>query len=239
MRPHLPAPLRFLAFDFDGTLTDFVAADIHALDTLRHAACPDVPQAAFEEWAVDEIMAFHARVEAGVAAPLRQDAERLERTLAAYGVALTGAHLGLYKRALVDATRPVPGAADLLRGLRAAGVRLALLSNAYDGPAQRARVRACFPDDPFEVVIIAGEVGALKPDPLPFRVLLDALDLPAHSGAYVGDSPEHDVCGAVAAGLRAWHVHPHPRVRARALAGGAALSVATLAELPCAAAAPS
>lgn len=53
MRPDQPAPLHFLAFDFDGTLTDFVAADIHALDTLRRAACPDVPQAAFEDRAVD------------------------------------------------------------------------------------------------------------------------------------------------------------------------------------------
>lgn len=47
MRPDLPAPLCFLSFDFDGTLTDFVAADIHALDTLRRTACADVPQAAF------------------------------------------------------------------------------------------------------------------------------------------------------------------------------------------------
>ncbi|WP_052751079.1 HAD family hydrolase [Deinococcus soli (ex Cha et al. 2016)] len=231
MRPDLPAPLRFLAFDFDGTLTDFVTADIHALDTLRRAACPDVPPAAFEDRAVEEIMAFHDRVEAGVADPLRQDGERLGRTLAAYGVTLTEEHLGLYTRALVAATVPVPGAAELLRDLRAADVRLALLSNAYDGPAQRARVQACFPDV-FEVVVIAGEVGALKPDPLPFRVLLDALGLPAGAGAYVGDSPEHDVRGAVAAGLSAWHVHAHPRVRERALAGGAALSVAALADLP-------
>ncbi|WP_119674668.1 HAD family hydrolase [Deinococcus sp. RM] len=135
MRPDLPAPPRFLAFDFDGTLTDFVAADIHALDTLRRAACPDVPQAAFEDRAVDEIMAFHGRVEAGLADPLRQDAERLGRTLAASGVTLTEEHLGLYTRALVAATVPMPGAAELLRDLRGAGVRLALLSNAYDGAA--------------------------------------------------------------------------------------------------------
>ncbi|WP_418514488.1 HAD family hydrolase [Deinococcus sp. RM] len=74
----------------------------------------------------------------------------------------------------------------------------------------------------------------MKPDPLAFRVMLDALGLPAGAGAYVGDSPEHDVRGAIAAGLSAWHVHAHPRVRARALAlaGGAALSVAALADLP-------
>ncbi|MHA0042837.1 HAD family hydrolase [Deinococcus sp. PEB2-63] len=135
MRPDLPAPLRFLAFNFDGTLTDFVAADSHALDTLRRAACPDVPPAAFENRAVDEIMAFHDRVEAGQADPLRQDAERLGRTLAASGVTLTEDHLSLYTRALVAATVPVPGAAELLRDLRGAGVRLALLSNAYDGAA--------------------------------------------------------------------------------------------------------
>ncbi|WP_229782030.1 HAD family hydrolase [Deinococcus daejeonensis] len=72
----------------------------------------------------------------------------------------------------------------------------------------------------------------MKPDPPPFRVMLDALGLPAGAGAYVGDSPEHDVRGAIAAGLIAWHVHAHPRVRERALAVGAALSVAVLADLP-------
>ncbi|WP_155298810.1 hypothetical protein [Deinococcus kurensis] len=36
----------------------------------------------------------------------------------------------------------------------------------------------------------------------------------------------------IAVGLSAWHVHAHPRVRERALAGGAALSVAALADLP-------
>lgn len=211
----------FVAFDFDGTLTSYVDADTRALESLRQAAAPQVPAAEFLARAIAEIMAFHARVERGESDPLSLDSERLGRTLEAYGEALMPEHLARYRAALEDATVPLPGARELLHGLKARGLRLALLTNAYDGPAQRRRVRACFPEEPFEVIVVAGEVGALKPDPRPFQAMLEALGARASQGLYVGDSPEHDVAGARGVGLRAVLVHAHPGVQARGRALGA------------------
>ncbi|CAM3516030.1 HAD family hydrolase [Deinococcus saxicola] len=226
-----PEPLAFVAFDFDGTLTDFVQADLRALDTLRRHACPQIEAQAFVDRAVDEIMAFHERVEAGTSDPLRMHAERLGRTLSAYDVICTPGHLGLYVAALIRETRPLSGAAELLTALRQRGLRLALLSNAYDGPEQRARIDACFPERPFEVVVIAGEGEALKPDPRPFAAMLTQLGLSANRGVYVGDSPRHDVVGARASGLRAVLVHPHPSVQEQGKRLGAVHAVSRLGEL--------
>lgn len=203
-------------------------ADLDALETLRRHACPHTEAQTFAARAVDEIMAFHDRVEAGTSDPLDMNAERLTRTLAAHSVTCTAAHLQLYAEALIHGTRPAPGVTALLTALRRRGLRLALLSNAYDGPAQRARIDACFPDRPFEVIVVAGEGATLKPDPQPFRLMLAQLGQSADRGVYVGDSPEHDVAGAVAAGLRAVLVHPHPRVQQRGSRLGAAQAVSSL-----------
>ncbi|GAA5511386.1 phosphoglycolate phosphatase [Deinococcus carri] len=227
----LPPDVQAVLFDFDGTLTDYVAADLAALAALRLLACPHADPESFVNRAVDEIMAFHARVEAGQSDPLRMDHERLTRTLAAYDVSCTAGHLAHYAAALLVGTMPSPGALELLTALRARGLRLGLLTNAYDGPAQRQRVAACFPEGPFEAVVVAGEVGALKPDPRPFHALLGAMQVEPGEAVYIGDSPGHDVQGALAAGLRAVLVHPHPRLRERALTLGAVAAVPDLAAL--------
>ena len=194
--PHLKAVL----FDFDGTLTDYVRADLQALETLRAAACPHVEADLFAERAVEGIMAFHERVASGRADPLRMDRERLEHTLTAFGVPWSEAYLMTYTRALLAATVPAPGAHALLSGLRGR-FRLGLLTNAYDGAAQRERLRASGLHDHFEVVVVAGETGALKPDPRPFQMVLRALMVEPGEALYVGDSPTHDVEGALAAGM--------------------------------------
>ncbi|WP_158679905.1 HAD family hydrolase [Deinococcus sp. NW-56] len=226
-----PSDVRAVLFDFDGTLTDYVTADTAALEALRQLACAHVPQGEFVQCAVNEIMAFHARVEAGESDPLRMDHERLTRTLAAYGVSCTDDHLAHFAAALLRETVSSPGAVELLTALHARGLRLGLLTNAYDGPSQRCRLSACFPDGPFEAVVVAGEVGALKPDPRPFHALLDSMNVKPEEAVYIGDSPSHDVCGAVAVGLRAILIHPHPRLRERALALGAFAAVPDLASL--------
>lgn len=48
--------------------------------------------------------------------------------------------------------------------------------------------------------------GCRKPHPAPFRAALTQLGVRPESAAYVGDRPDKDVTGAVAAGLRAVRV---------------------------------
>ena len=61
----------------------------------------------------------------------------------------------------------------------------------------------------FKVIIIAGENGIPpKPDPEPFRLCLQGLNLKPSEAVYVGDDYRIDVCGAIDAGLHAvWLKH--------------------------------
>jgi FMN phosphatase YigB (HAD superfamily) len=61
----------------------------------------------------------------------------------------------------------------------------------------------------FQEIIIAGENGiAPKPDPQPFRLCLQGLNLKPSEAVYVGDDFRIDICGAKDAGLHAvWLQH--------------------------------
>jgi putative hydrolase of the HAD superfamily len=75
-----------------------------------------------------------------------------------------------------------------------------------------------------DAVITSAEVGAQKPDPAIFAAALDAAGCGAGEAVHVGDSPEHDVEGARAAGIR-------PLLIDRDGAGGDLRSLAELAAL--------
>lgn len=92
-----------------------------------------------------------------------------------------------------------PGTIEALGRLRAAGLRLAVISNS-DGRAAAA-LEAGGLLDQFEFVIDSGEVGVEKPDPRIFRIALDRMGIEPAEALYVGDLYEVDVVGARAAGL--------------------------------------
>jgi FMN hydrolase / 5-amino-6-(5-phospho-D-ribitylamino)uracil phosphatase len=71
----------------------------------------------------------------------------------------------------------------------------------------------------FERSVAARHVGALKPDPIVFRRVVEGTDLALREVAYVGDDPELDVEGARRAGMQAvwvnrddaaWPAHIEP-----------------------------
>lgn len=96
--------------------------------------------------------------------------------------------------------RVEPETPSLLQDLRRRGIRLALLTN-WD-----RRVRQVVAESPlrdcFDHLFISSEIGHEKPDPGIFHFAQQALDLPPHQIAHVGDSLQHDIRGARAAG---WH----------------------------------
>jgi HAD superfamily hydrolase (TIGR01509 family) len=93
------------------------------------------------------------------------------------------------------------GSARSLQRLRAAGLRLGVVSNS-DGRVEDA-LRAAGLRDYFDVVIDSGLVGVEKPDPRIFHAALEALGVAAEEALYVGDLYEVDVVGANAAGIEA------------------------------------
>jgi HAD superfamily hydrolase (TIGR01509 family) len=113
-----------------------------------------------------------------------------------------------------ELVRPLEGARELLRDLRARGIPSAVLTNGWTPLQQRKIARALGEDAP-PTVLVSDGIQALKPDPAAFAALVAALGVPREQVWYVGDNPAGDVGGALAAGLRAawfdWEGLPYPQ----------------------------
>jgi putative hydrolase of the HAD superfamily len=109
---------------------------------------------------------------------------------------------------------PIAGAAEALRDLQAAGLVLAVVSNA-EGTMERQleehRICAVGGGEAADVAVVVDShlVGVEKPDPRIFRIALDALGVGPDRCVHVGDTVHFDVEGARAAGLGAVHVDPY------------------------------
>lgn len=84
------------------------------------------------------------------------------------------------------------------------GPRLLVVSN-FDRRLRRV-LAGLGVADRFEQVILSSEVGACKPDPEVFETALRAVGAQAADCLHVGDDPQRDVAGAIAAGLRVYRV---------------------------------
>ena len=102
----------------------------------------------------------------------------------------------------VDLIELFEDALDTVRGLRANGIRIGILTN---GPSelQRRKLRLIGIEDEVDAVAISEEIGVSKPDPEAYARALAMLELPANEVAMVGDHIVNDVAGALAAGLAA------------------------------------
>jgi putative hydrolase of the HAD superfamily len=97
--------------------------------------------------------------------------------------------------------RPYPEVPDVLARLREGGARLAVVSNwdvSLHDVLERTALRPLV-----DAVAISAELGVAKPDPAIFRAALERLGAPADGALHVGDSLEHDIAGARAAGIDA------------------------------------
>lgn len=93
-----------------------------------------------------------------------------------------------------------PGAIETLEWLRERGVRLGMMTNGA-GPAQRVKIERFGLASYFEHILIEGEFGRGKPDPLVFATLLGALRVEPRETWAVGDNLEFDVFGPMDAGI--------------------------------------
>jgi putative hydrolase of the HAD superfamily len=84
--------------------------------------------------------------------------------------------------------------------LRAAGLKIAAVTNA-SGDHQRAKLNDLGITRFFDTIVIAGELGSAKPDPLIFHTACTQLDVPAAEAVHVGDRLDADAIGAQHAGL--------------------------------------
>jgi putative hydrolase of the HAD superfamily len=195
-------------FDWGGTLTPWHSVDGEALWRQVCEAHFDAPAA--------------ARAAAAIAAAevaLWRDAERdhrgatLDDLFERAGVTPAEALLATYFAVWEPHTFTDPGAADLLRQLRARGIRVGVLSNTL---WPRARHERIFARDGvlglIDGAVYSSELGRTKPHEAAFRAAMAAVgvDEPG-TCVFVGDRLYDDIHGAQAAGMRAVHV-PHSAV---------------------------
>ena len=98
--------------------------------------------------------------------------------------------------------KPYKGAIELIRELKEAGIKTALLSDFP--PEQKGDIWGA--KDLCDVVLGTEETGALKPSPAPFLKMADLLGLPRDQILYVGNSHKYDVTGAKNAGMKSAYI---------------------------------
>jgi len=130
--------------------------------------------------------------------------ETWRRTLASVGVTASGGDLDrLVALDYAVAQRSHHRFADALSGLQAAsdaGLWLAVITNG-GGDLQRQKLRDTGLEDAFELIVVSGEIGIMKPDPRIFEYALAELGVSADRAAHVGDTLSSDIEGATAAGV--------------------------------------
>jgi len=184
-------PRRFdgVLFDLDGTLAD-------TLEDLADAMNRVLRSEGLQEHSYDDYQrmighGIHRLVGDALPPGARDDetiARCFDRMMEDYS-----AH-SLVKTHLYD------GIAELVRALRAGGVKLAVFSNKAD-EATRRIVDGLFPAGSFDVVAGARPGVPLKPDPTGALLVAARLGVAPSGIVYVGDSPT-DMRTAAAAGMR-------------------------------------
>ncbi len=132
----------------------------------------------------------------------------IDRALARAGAVdvAVGPLVEAFRRYNAPSLTPYPGAVPALASLRAQ-VPVGLVTDG-DPVIQRSKLRSLCFDAAFDVVVFSDELGRdrRKPHPAPFRLALDRLQVTPAQAIYIGDHPEKDVLGPLAAGIRAIRV---------------------------------
>jgi phosphoglycolate phosphatase len=181
------SPLQAAIIDLDGTLVDTLGDFEAALNlSLGELALPHVDRAAIARMVGKGSEHLIRAVLAHVGAPGALYAQAWDAYQRHY-LAINGRHSAVY-----------PGAAEGLAQLRAAGLRLACLTNKPSAFAQPLLASKGL-DAYFDVVFGGDAFARKKPDPLPLLRTCEALGTaPAHT-LMVGDS-SNDAMAARAAG---------------------------------------
>ena len=90
---------------------------------------------------------------------------------------------------------------ELLKELKARGIKIGLISNCYSDEAQAIRDSVLFPY--FDAAMLSYEQGITKPDPEIFRRAMAALGVSADECLYVGDGGSKELFAARDVGMKA------------------------------------
>jgi putative hydrolase of the HAD superfamily len=204
------APVQAVIFDWGGTLTPWHSVD-H--ETLWRNVCTLHFAAELAQRYATAIRA--AERDLWLAAERDHRSATLDHVFERAGVAATQAFLASYFEAWEPHTLTDPDVPGLLRRLRAAGIRIGVLSNTMWPRGVHEQV---FDRDGvlglIDGAVYTSEIPWTKPHPEAFRAAMAAVGVADPAACvFVGDRPYDDVYGAKRAGMRAVLV-PHSDVPA-------------------------
>lgn len=184
-------------FDLDNTLVDFMKMKRRAIEE----AIPAMIDAGLEitpEYAnklIDEIYK-----EQGIEYQQVFD-EFLRRVLQKVNYKILSAGIVAYRKAREAALIPYPHVYSTLNKLAKLGVKMGILS---DAPSKEAWLRLAYLNfhHIFDAVVTFDETGERKPSPLPFKMILERLQVKPEEALMVGDWAERDVIGAAKVGMK-------------------------------------
>ncbi|WP_084735205.1 HAD family hydrolase [Actinophytocola xinjiangensis] len=194
---HQPATIHAVCLDIDDTLVDFTATARKALSDM--IGRDDM----WLKWqrTTDEHV---AKVVAGDLAYEDMHEARTKAFMADLGALLDDDLVAVLERRrstqLRTTWRLFEDTLPCLDWLRAAGLKLAAVTNA-SGAHQRTKLERLGIGRFFDTVLIAGELGAAKPDPVIFHTACSRMDVDPDQTLHVGDLLEADALGARDAGL--------------------------------------
>jgi putative hydrolase of the HAD superfamily len=236
-------PVRAVLFDFGHTLVDFHRTE-EALREAYEQIRARIEAVAYME--VHELLDLIERVAGGVDRQVEASyaerrmeeldiAELFRRSLAEVGFVLpddTLQHIIVLDHSAYSNSITVDDETlDVLRGLRARGLRLGIVSNVtLRADLMRQDLDRLGIAPLMDASVFSSEVGVRKPDARIFQAALERIEAAAADTVFVGDRLLDDVSGARAVGMRTVLTHRFRQEDDREISADARIQ--SLAELP-------
>ena len=178
--------LQALLFDLDGTLADTDPIHFQTWRDLLRPYGLEVDRSFYQQH-------FSGRLNAAIVADL------LPHLSAATGQQLSLEKEAEFRRRAAGELQPMPGLLNLMHWAEVQDLRQAVVTNA---PVENARfmLEVLHLQERFSTIVLGEELPRGKPDPLPYQVALQRLNLPTQAAIAFEDSPS-GIRSAVAAGI--------------------------------------
>ena len=193
-------------FDLDDTLVDFGKARRQGLKALAGELAARIPNHSASQMHETSARIVEDRTRRGRGMPQTGELRNIRIRIWTEVLAFIGAPDLADPEQLVDdhdklTRRHLELYPDADAAIRWAAQRFEVTGIITNGPSdvQWGEVRAVGLEERVDRVIVAGDVGAFKPDPRIFEAALEGLGIPPQSAVFIGNSADHDVAGALQA----------------------------------------
>lgn len=209
----------YLWLDLDDTLwnmsgnSDIVLDNLFYTDPGIHGCFAAVGSQAWRDLYHDVNVSLWKQYSSGAISRAWLRVERFRRPLVIAGMPEAEAESNarrldkVYLDQLGRCTGLVEGAADLLRRLSEAHLRMGIISNGF-AEVQFNKMKSGGIDGYFDTVVLSDDIEVNKPDRRLFDYALTRAGVSAGSSVIIGDNPDTDIFGALRAGWSAVWFNP-------------------------------